>query len=126
MTAAAVLREATSCGVAVSLNGDSLALKATSKPSPALLEKLREHKAEILTLLRMEIAAEAAPPPSATVSTDTRASVDRLIADMAAETERRRDWHKQPLQDWRAGRLEIRSALTGEATIIWLRKGKRA
>jgi ribonuclease HI len=80
---------------------------------------LIEYRAAVLALL----AAEAAPPPSATVSDDARASVALIIADMAAENERRRNWHKQPLDDWRAGRLEIRSVLTGETTIIRLHKG---
>jgi hypothetical protein len=122
MSAAAVLRDAAECGVVLSLNGANVAFKAAVRPSPELLARLREHKAEIVALL----AAEAAPPPSAAVSADTRASVDRLIADIVAENERRRDWHKQPLDDWRAGYIKIRSALTGETTIIRLHKGKTA
>jgi hypothetical protein len=83
---------------------------------------LIENRAAVLALL----AAEAAPPPSAPAADDARASVDRLIADMAADNERRRDWHKQPLPDWRAGHLEIRSAMMGATTIIRLHKGKTA
>jgi len=37
-----------------SLNGDNLALKASAKPSAALLAKLKAHKAEIVALLRQE------------------------------------------------------------------------
>ncbi len=57
---------------------------------------------------------------------DARASVAILTADMAAENERRRDWHKQPLSDWRAGYIKIRSALTGETTTIRFHKRGRA
>jgi hypothetical protein len=42
---------------------------------------------------------------------------------MAAENERRRNWWREPVEGWREGRLVIRSALTGEATIIELPKG---
>jgi hypothetical protein len=122
MSAAAVLRDAAECGIVLSLNGANVAFKAAVRPPPELLARLREHKAEIVALL----AAEAAPPPSATAGDDASASVDRLIADMAAENERRRDWHKQPLSDWRAGYIKIRSALTGETTIIRFHKRGRA
>ena len=43
-----------------------------------------------------------------------------LLDAMAAENERRRDWHTQPVDGWREGRLEWRSAETGEATVIHL------
>jgi hypothetical protein len=122
MSAAAILRDAAECGVVLSLNGADVAFKAAIRPPPELLARLREHKAEIVALL----AAEAAPPPRAAVSTDTRASVDRLIADMATDIERRRDWHKQPLEDWRAGYIKIRSALTGETTIVRFHNRGRA
>jgi hypothetical protein len=46
--------------------------------------------------------------------------VERLLAAMAAENERRRDWYEKPVQDWRDGRLEIRSIMTGEHNVIYL------
>ena len=49
-----MLKEAAACGVRLSLNGDNLALKASAKPSAALLAKLKAHKAEIVALLRQE------------------------------------------------------------------------
>lgn len=48
-----------------------------------------------------------------------RANVVRLLDAMAAENDRRRDWHTQPVDGWREDRLELRSAETGEATIIY-------
>jgi hypothetical protein len=33
------------------------------------------------------------------------------------------EWWKQPLEDWRSGRLEIRNLLTGERTVIRLSDG---
>ena len=57
--------------------------------------------------------------PSSGVSEKFAAGdVPRLLDAMAAENERRRDWHTQPVEGWREGRLELRSAATGEATII--------
>src|SRR3984893_11124532 len=47
-------------GHRVSLNGDSLALKAATKPSASLLAKLKQHKAEIVAALRLE--GGIAPP----------------------------------------------------------------
>jgi hypothetical protein len=55
----AIIEQAADCGVRVSLNVDSLVLKAATKPPAALLAKLEQHKAEIVALLRQE-ADEAA------------------------------------------------------------------
>jgi hypothetical protein len=65
LSALAIIKEAADCGVRVSLNGASLALKAVTKPSDELLAKLREHKAEIVALLRQE-AGIARPEPDET------------------------------------------------------------
>jgi len=48
----AVIKEAAECGVRVSLNGDSVALRAATKPSADLLAKLQKHKRGIVVLLR--------------------------------------------------------------------------
>jgi hypothetical protein len=123
MTAAVALREAREAGLtlAVSPTG-SIACRGPSAVAERFKPRLIENRVAVLALL----AAEAAPQPSATVSADTSASVDALIADMAAENERRRDWHKQPLSDWRAGYIKFRSALTGETTIIRFHNRGRA
>ena len=62
MTAAGVLKEAADCGVCVNLNGGRLQLKAETKPPDELVAKLKQHKAEIVALLRQEVdeAASAA------------------------------------------------------------------
>jgi hypothetical protein len=52
-----MLKEAAACGVRLSLNGDNLALKASAKPSAALLAKLKANKAEIVALLRQAACA---------------------------------------------------------------------
>ncbi len=81
------------------------AARETSAPSP-------RPKAFVtpLTLVLSPAQLEAA-----------RARVAKLQAEMAAENERRMvDWRDLPLPDWRAGRLEIRSILTGETTTIEL------
>ena len=56
--------------------------------------------------------------PAMRYSGQRRANVERLLDAMAAENERRRDWHTQPVEGWREGRLEWTNASTGEATII--------
>jgi len=48
MSALATIKEAAECGVRISLNGDSVALKATTKPSTDLLASLKQHNAEIV------------------------------------------------------------------------------
>jgi hypothetical protein len=55
---------------------------------------------------------------------DRRAAVERMRDDMAREHEKRRDWHKQPVDGWREGRLEIHSVVTGETTVIRFPKPK--
>ena len=60
MSAQAIIKQAADCGVSVSLNGDSLALTAATKPSASLLAKLKQHKAEIVAALRPE--GGIAPP----------------------------------------------------------------
>jgi hypothetical protein len=62
LSALAITKEAADCGVRVNLNGDSLALKATTKPSASVLTKLQLHKAEIVALLRQD-AGVARPEP---------------------------------------------------------------
>jgi hypothetical protein len=60
LSAQAIIKQAADFGVSVSLNGDSLALKAATKPSASLLAKLKQHKAEIVAALRLE--GGIAPP----------------------------------------------------------------
>jgi hypothetical protein len=43
---------------------------------------------------------------------------------MAAENERRRDWHAKPDPEHRDGKITIRSAMTGEEITIDLRTGR--
>jgi hypothetical protein len=54
LSAQTLLKEAADCGVSVNLNGDRLALNAVTKPSASLLDKLKQHKAEIVATLRLE------------------------------------------------------------------------
>jgi hypothetical protein len=115
MSAATFLRQA---------QGDGLDLTAT----PAGTIKVRGPReavaawTPIIIENRAALLAElsAAPSPN-----DARASVDRLLVEMAAENERRRDWWRQPVDGWREGRLKIRSVLDGETTTIRLSKRRR-
>jgi hypothetical protein len=38
-----------------------------------------------------------------TAAADARASVEKLLVDMATETERRRDWWRPTVEGWRIG-----------------------
>jgi hypothetical protein len=77
LSALAIIKEAADCGVSVSLNGDSLALKAATKPSASLLAKLKQHKAEIVAALRLESAARntLVPPEPDEVEIKERAAM---------------------------------------------------
>jgi hypothetical protein len=143
MNAARILSEVKRAGVEVSLRGDNLLLKAESKPSPELLARLRKAKGEIVLLLKKEAgdipglaslsgcsrqgcaAAEGDLPPSeppAPVASleERRAAVERTRDEMAAEIEARRGWYREPVAGWREGKLEWRSLMTGERTVIYL------
>jgi hypothetical protein len=52
---------------------------------------------------------------------DARASVDKLLAEMGAENERRRGWFKESPHD-PDGNLTIRSIITGEKTTIRIQR----
>jgi hypothetical protein len=69
-------------------------------------------------------APPAAPAPVASLE-ERRASVKRLLDAMGAENERRGQWWAKPVEGWRDGRLELRSAVTGETTVIRFPKGER-
>jgi hypothetical protein len=58
LSAQAILEEAIERGVSVRLSGNSLSLKAVTKPPPDFLDKLRTHKAEIVAQLRNEASVE--------------------------------------------------------------------
>jgi TubC N-terminal docking domain len=67
LSALTIIKEAADCGVRLNLNGDSLALKATTNPPASLLANIKAHKAEIVALLRQEAdeatnAATSRPP----------------------------------------------------------------
>jgi hypothetical protein len=51
---------------------------------------------------------------------ERRASVDRLLAEMAAENERCSQWWEQPVEGWNRGRLTICGIVTSESTVIYL------
>jgi hypothetical protein len=41
---------------------------------------------------------------------------------MEAERERRRDWHAQPVEGWRDGRLTIRNIARDETVVVDFKK----
>ncbi|MFO1102479.1 MAG: hypothetical protein U1E20_06220 [Methylocystis sp.] len=57
---------------------------------------------------------------------DPSTSVARLFEEMAAEYARRRDWWKQPVEGWRAGRLTIRNIVRDETVVVDFQKWRAA
>jgi hypothetical protein len=52
MSAAAVLRAARAAGVELAIDGNDLLLEAASEPPAVVLDALRQHKAEVVAMLR--------------------------------------------------------------------------
>jgi hypothetical protein len=112
MSAAAILRQA---------RGDGLELSAT----PAGNIKVRGPREAVAAWTPIVIKnkdALLAELSSGLSRADVRASVDALLADMAAENDRRRGWWREPVDGWREGRMEWRNVVTGETTVIRLAK----
>jgi len=63
LTAQTILKEAAEFGVAVTLDGDGIVVAAPNRPPDVLIEKLKLHKLEIVTLLREEISDACAGVP---------------------------------------------------------------
>lgn len=61
MSAIATMRDATASGHTLSLEGDALRCRPT--PGPELLAQLREHKAEIVGILRRQRCCDCAAEP---------------------------------------------------------------
>jgi hypothetical protein len=53
MSAVEVLKAARAAGIQVTLDGDALMLEAAVAPSPAVLDQLAHHKADLIALLRL-------------------------------------------------------------------------
>ena len=58
MSALVALQSAAHWGVSLKLNDDKISFKARVRPPPELLDALREHKAEIIALLRQVACAD--------------------------------------------------------------------
>jgi hypothetical protein len=124
MNAIAVLRETTESGVAISLMGENLALKAAVRPPAELLAKIREHKAEIVALLRQgavdELTKCSTLGPEA-LATGYASAGEPVLNVMNPEIEPRREWWNAPVEGWRDGKLTIRNIVSGVETTINLR-----
>lgn len=62
MSAAEALASAHAAGVRVRTDGDDLVLEASAPPSPAVLDLVSRHKADIITLLRSPAPEPPRPP----------------------------------------------------------------
>jgi hypothetical protein len=69
-------------------------------------------------------ATEASPSASPSSPPEGRALEHALADPPPSEEIARLDWWRQPVPGWREGRLEIRSLLTGESTVIRLSDGE--
>jgi hypothetical protein len=69
-------------------------------------------------------APEPATLPAGEEVETPEAAVARRLDAMAAENERRRNWHAKPDREHRAGKITMRSALTGEEVTIDLMTGR--
>jgi hypothetical protein len=87
------------------------ALMAVPASSQVLSSKVR---------LRPVAGPFLSPAETTPLQEECRASVERLLAEMAAENERRSQWWEQPVEGWNRGRLTIRSIDTAETTVIYL------
>jgi hypothetical protein len=137
MSASVLIKKAAAEGVRVRLESDNK-LKACG-PAEARAKWvpiLREHKSELLAELAASDRQTARPPlrqggeswrpyAGGTVESsleDRQASVEAIYAQMEAERERRRDWHAQPVEGWRDGRLTIRNIARDETVVVDFRK----
>ena len=64
MSARAILAEAESLGICLKLGPAGETVSAKPKPSPELLARLKEHKAELVEILRQGHPATNPPPPA--------------------------------------------------------------
>jgi hypothetical protein len=92
-------------GVRLWVEGTRLRYASRGPLPERVVVDLRQHREEVIAELR-------------------RAEVARLLEAMAAENDRRRDWHAKPDTEHRAGKITMRSALTGEEVTIDLRTGR--
>jgi hypothetical protein len=114
MSAASILRQARGDGLELTATpAGKIKVRGPREAVAAWTPIIVENKAELLAEL------SAAPSPD-----DARTTVDKLLAEMAAENERRRNWWKSSPYD-RDGNLTIRSIITGEKTTIRLQRRRK-
>jgi hypothetical protein len=126
MNAARILREARDAGLSLGLSpAGRIAYRGPADLVALFRPALLENRDAIIEALAAEAAPAATPATfPETAAADARASVEAMRDAMAAETAARRDWHKQPVDGWRVGRLEWRNVVTGETTVIRFPKPK--
>lgn len=121
------------CGASPDETGAIVGLRRETGAEPSLIAH-ETSAAETIspreTSATRETGARPFVPPVARILSPAeleaaRASVAAQYVAMAAEIEARRHWHKLPVPGWREGRLDIRSAMTGETTVVTLRTHKR-
>jgi TubC N-terminal docking domain len=83
LSAQTILKQAADFGVKLTLDGDQIAFKAPRKVPPALLANIKEHKAEIIAILRSNPAIEHEAVLVAAELTAMNAIKTRFQAELA-------------------------------------------
>jgi hypothetical protein len=139
MSVASLLIKAGSEGVRVSLEtGNKLKAYGPAEARAKWLPIFRQHKPALLAeLTRGRLTPSRPPlrqsregggvndpacPPNILSFEERSAAVEAIYSQMEAERERRRDWHAQPVEGWREGRLTIRNIVRDETVVIDFRK----
>ena len=85
MNAAEVIKEAGAVGIQIAIEGAGLSLEATAQPPKAIIELIRQHKPEIIDLLRSDPAGPA----------EARVSWLDMVVAVENEAGRHRIWRDE-------------------------------
>ena len=118
MSVPAVIRAARAAGLELAL---SPAGRIAFCGPASLVELFKPALVENRDAIIQVLASEAVTPPLE----ERRASVEKLLDQMQAENERRQGWWRKTPDGWPHA-ITLRSALSGEATVIRFPKGGRA
>jgi hypothetical protein len=137
MSASLLIKNAAAEGVSIKLErDDKLKACGPAEARAKWLPILRAHKSELLAALAASDRKTARPQlrkggeswrtyGGGTVESflkDRRVAVEEIYAQMDAERERLHDWHAQPVEGWRDGRLTIRNIARDETVVVDFRK----
>src|SRR5262245_15239104 len=85
MTAAEIIKEAAAVGIQIAIEGNGLSLEATEPPPKAIIDVIKQHKPEIIDLLRSGPGGPA----------EARVSWLDMVVAVENEAGRHRIWHDE-------------------------------